>query len=67
MSNLLFATVPIEQQETIIGGVKDISDINALAIGEGNKVSNNITILSYTYNFFFFRPSFGKKNRRSKF
>ncbi|OBQ15571.1 hypothetical protein [Anabaena sp. AL93] len=70
MSNLLLTTVPIEQQETIIGGGGsgvNISDINALGIGENNVVFNNITIINMIFNFFIYPLSQNRKHRRCKF
>ena len=71
MSNPLFTTVSIEQQETIIGGGGNINNANAVAIGNNNLVaiSNNITnikIIDMIFNFFIYPPSQSRKHRRSK-
>ncbi|MDK2411745.1 hypothetical protein QHH11_23755 [Aphanizomenon sp. PH219] len=71
MSNPLFTTVSIEQQETIIGGGGNISDTNAVAIGNNNVVaiSNNITnttIIYMIFNFFVYPRSQSRKHRRCK-
>ncbi|MTJ52890.1 hypothetical protein FJR38_09620 [Anabaena sp. UHCC 0253] len=69
MSNVLFSNVPIEQQETIIGGVGDVNigDINTQ--GKNNVVTtiNNITIINMMFNFFLYPRSPNRKNRRCKF
>lgn len=72
MSNLLFTTVPIEQQETIIGGVADVNlgDLNKInAQGKNNiiAIQNNITVINMIFNFFIFPRSQSKKHRRYQF
>ncbi|KHG40285.1 MAG: hypothetical protein HEQ20_10760 [Aphanizomenon flos-aquae KM1D3_PB] len=71
MSNQLFTTVSIEQQETIIGGGGNINNANAVAIGNNNLVaiSNNITnikIIYMIFNFFVYPRSQSRKHRRCK-
>ena len=72
MSNLLFTTVPIEQQETIIGGVADVNlgDLNKInAQGKNNiiAIQNNITVINMIFNFFIYPRSQNRKHRRCKF
>ncbi|MBO1064964.1 MULTISPECIES: hypothetical protein [Nostocales] len=72
MSNLLFTTLPIEQQETIIGGVADVNlgDLNKInAQGKNNiiAIQNNITVINMIFNFFIYPPFQNRKYRRCKF
>ncbi len=72
MSNLLFTTVPIEQQETIIGGVADVNigDLNNInAQGKNNiiAIQNNITVINMIFNFFIYPSASRRKHHRGRF
>ena len=69
MSNSLFTRVPIDQQETIIGGVADIIIGNINTQGNNNVIamSNNITIINMIFNFFIYPRPRSRKRGHCKF
>jgi hypothetical protein len=67
MSNLLFTTVPIEQQETIIGGLADVNIGDIKALQNNVQIYNQITIINIMFNFFIYPRCQNRKSRRRKF
>ncbi|MTJ14806.1 hypothetical protein FJR11_19945 [Anabaena sp. UHCC 0187] len=73
MSNLLFTVVPIEQQETIIGGrnikarANNVNDIQVKGNNNVVVVVNNITIINIIINVIICSCGGGRKHRSRRF
>jgi hypothetical protein len=72
MSNPLFTTVSIAEQQTIIGGAsrRNLNLLNNIKVQGRNNVVvvvNNITIINMIFNFFIYPPRRRRKRCSCKF